>query len=85
MTITVTQPDTQFAASCVRVYIDGKSIGTIGPGETVFGQSNVEPNYPFEVKVECGSYYATFHNHNDVRLNVVWSVTPPAMRLEKER
>ena len=82
MTITVTQPKSDAASSCVEIVIDGVLIGAVGPGESI----DASPDQcPYEVRAVCGSFIAVYHGNGDVRLRIQWRLQPARMELEVER
>lgn len=73
MIVRVTQPDSGMASHSVAVYLDGAYIGSVGPGESVSGESHAEPGTPWKALAVCGLYRAELIGITDANLTIQWS------------
>ena len=80
MTVRVTQPDTGYASHSVRIMLDGVYIGSIGPGESITGQSATGGEEPWHLIATCGTFRAEAYGLQDAAFQIAWTL-PAKMEL----
>jgi hypothetical protein len=78
MTIVVTQPDSETAASCVTILANRELIGGIGPGESLMFSVDTDV---CQVDAYCGSYHTWDILKADAKLQIRWAPTAERMEL----
>lgn len=78
MFIQVTQSDSDLASARVEIFLDGASIGAVGPGQSVGGRCESG-----QVTARCGLLRADYAAGGDLRLRLQWTVN--GMTLEKDK
>ena len=84
MTIRVTQPDTVYASHSVRIMLDGAYIGSIGPGESITGQSATGGSEPWHMVATCGLFRAEAYGLQDAVFQIAWTL-PAKMELRNAK